>query len=97
MKKLDFYTIRNEALKYSSLSDFIKLSRHAYSWAVRHDVLVLFTWLKRDTHIWNYENVLSVAKKFSSSGAFYRRQPRRIMLPGVMVGCNVLHGCAKAA
>ena len=74
MQKLDFYTIRNEALKYSSLSDFIKFSYNAYNWAVKYNVIALFTWLKRDTHIWNYENVLAVAKKFSSTGEFNRRQ-----------------------
>lgn len=58
-----------EALKYTRMHDFERLSHSAYSSSVRNGWINNFTWLKltrKPRNYWNYDNCYSEAKKYNS-------------------------------
>lgn len=59
----------NEALKYTKMHDFERLSNSAYNSSVRNGWIKDFTWLeltRKPRNYWNYENCYSEAKKYKS-------------------------------
>lgn len=65
----------NEALKYTKMYDFERLSNSAYNSSVRNGWINDFTWLeltRKPRNYWNYENCYSEAKKYKTIVAYQK-------------------------